>query len=176
MKLLGLSGSLRAASTNSQMLRALRLSAPTEMSIDVYDRLGELPPFSPDGEADTPEPVLHLAGAVAESDGLLIACPEYAHGIPGAFKNALDWLVSRSEIPGKPVMLVHASTRSDHARRQLREVLSTMSCRLFSGSEFEIHLIKKSGAEIDAIMAAPETGEAVRAKLREFARFASTEY
>ncbi|MFZ2100568.1 MAG: NADPH-dependent FMN reductase, partial [Oricola sp.] len=143
MKLLGLSGSLRAASTNTAFLNALAALAPDGFSIEVFDGLGALPLFSPDLEENTPESVLRLAARVEGCDGILIACPEYAHGIPGGFKNALDWLVSRLEIPGKPVMLVHASTRSVFAREQLREVLKTMSCRVFPGDECELHLIKK---------------------------------
>ena len=69
--------------------------------------------------------------AVGAGDALLIACPEYAHGVPGAFKNALDWLVGSLEFPGKPVALLNASGRgSHHAQDALGEILRTMSARL----------------------------------------------
>ena len=145
------------------------------MTVDVFGGMGDLPLFSPDLEAETPDSVLRLAAAVEACDGVLIACPEYAHGIPGAFKNALDWLVSRFEIPGKPVMLVHASTRSAFLREHLREVLRTVSCRLYPEPEFEVHLIRKDGPEIDAILSTGEMRAAMRAKLEAFGRFAAQE-
>lgn len=171
MRLLALSGSLRAASTNTALLHAFA----EDFEIDVFDGLGDLPLFSPDLENDPPESVLRLAGKVETCDGMLISCPEYAHGIPGAFKNALDWLVSRFEIPGKPVMLVHASTRSAFLRAHLHEVLKTISCRLFPGPEFEVHLIKKTPQEIRDILSAPEMRAAMRTKLEAFERFAAQE-
>jgi len=172
MRLLALSGSLRGASTNTALLHAFAALAPEDISVEVFDGMGDLPLFSPDMESDTPDSVLRLAGKVAECDGMLISCPEYAHGIPGAFKNALDWMVSRFEIPGKPVMLVHASTRSACLREHLHEVLKTISCRLFPGPEFEIHLIKKQLPEIRDTLSKPEVRPTMRLKLEEFARFA----
>lgn len=174
MRLLALSGSLRAASTNTTLLRAFASNLPQDLDIEIFDMLGDLPPFSPDLEDNPPESVLRLAGKVDTCDGLLISCPEYAHGIPGAFKNALDWLVSRFEIPGKPAMLVHASTRSAYLREHLREVLKTISCRLYPGPEFEVHLIKKGPQELRDILAAPDARAAMRSKLEEFARFAAS--
>ncbi|MAS06732.1 MAG: FMN reductase [Ahrensia sp.] len=175
MKLLGLSGSLRAGSGNTALLHAFAATAPDGFDVEVFDGLGDLPLFSPDKEADTPQSVLRLAARVEACDGILIACPEYAHGIPGAFKNALDWLVSRFEIPGKPAMLVHASTRSLYLREHLREVLRTISCRLYPEEEFEVHLIRKDRREIDAILSTGEMRAAMRMKLEAFARFAAQE-
>jgi NAD(P)H-dependent FMN reductase len=170
MRLLGLCGSLRAQSTNRRLLHAFAEAAPAGTTVTLHGSLGLLPIFNPDIEAQTPRPVLDLAEAVGTCDGLLIACPEYAHGIPGGMKNALDWLVSRFEIPGKPVMLVHASARSLTVREHLREVLGTMSCRVFPGPEFEIHLIGRQAGEADALLA--DARERMIAALADFARFA----
>ena len=64
----------------------------------------------------------------------MIATPEYAHGMPGALKNALDWLVSASEPIDKPVLLISASPGgAGHAHAQFSEVLRTMSMRLVDG-------------------------------------------
>lgn len=175
MRVLMLSGSLRAGSTNTALLAGFAECAPDGFEIELFEGLGDLPPFSPDGEASPPESVLRLAAAIAACDGILIACPEYAHGIPGAFKNALDWLVSRFEIPGKPVMLAHASTRNVYLREHLREVLKTISCRLHPGPDFEIHLITKTPEDIRAILADEELRTAMRSKLEDFARFAAHE-
>ena len=175
MRLLALSGSLRSDSTNTALLRAFCENAPDGITVEIFDGLGDLPLFSPDKETDTPESVLRLAAAVEACDGIVISCPEYAHGIPGAFKNALDWLVSRFDIAGKPVMLVHASTRSVYLREHLREVLRTISCRLYPEPEFEVHLIKKDRQEIDTILSAEEICAAMRMKLEGFGRFAAQE-
>lgn len=67
---------------------------------------------------------------VGRADGLLISSPEYAHGVPGSLKNALDWLVSGPEIVHKPIGLLNASPRSTHAQASLAETLRTMSTTL----------------------------------------------
>ena len=93
---LALSGSLRAASTNSALLAALRANALSDFHLTLYDGLGSLPIFNPDDEGErTPPLAAALIDAVARADGIIVSCPEYAHGVPGGLKNALDWLVSR---------------------------------------------------------------------------------
>ncbi len=126
--LLAISGSLRAASSNSAVVAAARALAPPGLEVMIYDGLGDLPHFNPDLDTETPPaPVIELRRRVGEADALLISSPEYAHGIPGVMKNALDWLVSSLEFPGKPVGLVNASAGSTHAQAALEEVLRTMS-------------------------------------------------
>lgn len=111
---LAISGSLRRVSTNTALLQAMAGSVADDISVEIYRDMGNLPIFNPDREGElTPPPVFDLAAKVRSADGLIIACPEYAHGIPGGLKNLLDWLVSRDEIPHKPVMLLRASSRSD---------------------------------------------------------------
>jgi NAD(P)H-dependent FMN reductase len=128
-RVLCLSGSLRRVSANTAALEAARVLAPPSLELVLHDGLAALPWFSPDDERDPlPAPVAALREAVDTSDALLIACPEYAHGVPGAFKNALDWLVGGLEFPGKPVALINASGRgSHHAQDALVEILRTMS-------------------------------------------------
>ncbi len=128
MRLLAISGSLRAASTNTALLQALARHALPRAQVTIYDGLGSLPIFSPDIEgAQTPPAVVAFATAVGAADGLVIACPEYVHALPGGFKNALDWLVPRYELIGKPIALLHASSRGDEVLASLRRVLSTVS-------------------------------------------------
>src|SRR5262245_30526458 len=106
MRLLGISGSLRAASSNTAALRAAALLSPEGVSVEIYDGIGDLPHFNPDLDEDEPPPaVARFRGLVGAADGLLISSPEYAHGMPGTMKNALDWLVASREIVGKPVAL-----------------------------------------------------------------------
>ncbi|MGL4285408.1 MAG: NADPH-dependent FMN reductase [Phreatobacter sp.] len=131
MNLLGLSGSLRQASLNTAALEAARRLAPAGTCVTISNAIGGLPHFNADrDEAGPPAEVEAFRAAIGACDGLLIACPEYAHGMPGAFKNALDWLVSSPEFPGKPVALINTSPRAFHAQASVREVLTTMAARL----------------------------------------------
>lgn len=166
-RLLGLSGSLRASSTNTALLRAAALAAPPFIELTVFEEISALPIFNPDLEA-APQPagVTALRRAVRDADGLVIACPEYAHGIPGGLKNALDWLVSGSEIPGKPVALFHASARSAISRAALEEVLRTMSTNLVLEASVTVPLL---GLDVDAsraTLAQGNTTAALRSALR----------
>jgi chromate reductase, NAD(P)H dehydrogenase (quinone) len=135
MRLLAITGSLRTTSSNAALVRAVsRLAAPGVV-VDVYADLAMLPHFSPDLDVEPlPEPVAALRAAIGSVDGLVIATPEYAHGMPGSLKNALDWLVSAPEPIHKPVLLISASpSGAAHAHAQFSEVLRTMSMRLVDG-------------------------------------------
>jgi len=133
-RVLCLSGSLRRASSNTAALQAARQLAPSTIDLELYEGLGALPLFNPDDEmAAVPASVSALREAVGRADALLIACPEYAHGVPGAFKNLLDWLVGSLEFPGKPVLLLNTAARgSYHAQEALAEILVTMSAQLLA--------------------------------------------
>lgn len=92
MNILGISGSLRAGSYNSALLRAARKVAPAGMDIDIYEGLRAIPPYDADLDTEAPpEPVVDLRARVRAADGLLIATPEYNYGPPGVLKNAIDW-------------------------------------------------------------------------------------
>ena len=98
----------------------------------VYPDLARLPPFNPDDDVEggpVPEPVKDLRALVAASDAIVIAAPEYAHGLPGMFKNALDWLVASETFAGKRVALINTAPRAFHAQSDLREILATMAAR-----------------------------------------------
>ena len=144
MHLLAISGSLRAGSSNTALLEAARLLAPNDVEIRRYEGLADLPAFNPDLdtiEADClPRSAAKLRALIAHADGILISSPEYAHGIPGSLKNALDWLVGSVEFPGKPVALLTPSTRSVYAQAQLEEVLTTMNARLVREASLAIQL------------------------------------
>ncbi|MFO0631409.1 MAG: NADPH-dependent FMN reductase [Nannocystaceae bacterium] len=132
MRLLAIPGSLRARSTNTAALEALAALAPAGTSVVRYRGLGELPHFNPDldGEgAVAPAAVAALRAEVTAADALVICSPEYAHGVPGSLKNALDWLVSCTELPGKVAALLVVSPSSVFVHAALRETLQTMSAR-----------------------------------------------
>ena len=131
LTILAISGSLRARSSNTSLLRLAASVAPSDVRVDLYAGLASLPHFNPDDDLDAPPPpVLDLRQRVGAADGLLFCSPEYAHGVPGSLKNALDWLVASIELPGKPVASLNASSMATHAQASLLETLRVMSTRV----------------------------------------------
>lgn len=172
LNILAISGSLRTTSTNRALIAAFARAAPTDCRVAIYDGLGRLPIFNPDDEgARTPAEAVRLIEAVSRSDGVIVSCPEYAHGVPGGLKNALDWLVSGDAAVAKPAMLIHASPRSLFCRAALSEIMRTMSFQLFEGREPEIALLGKKPPEVDAILAEPANIALMRAGLAAFCEF-----
>ncbi|MBP0582383.1 NAD(P)H-dependent oxidoreductase [Labrys sp. LIt4] len=172
--LLALSGSLRLGSSNTVLLEAAGLLAPAGMQIEPYQGIGTLPHFNPDLDDDNPpETVLDLRRRVGAADGLLISCPEYARGIPGSFKNALDWLVGSFEFPGKAVALFNASPRASDAQAALRLVLTTMSACIVEEASITLPLL---ATRLDAMgmVEDPEIAASVKAALAAFARTIET--
>lgn len=159
MRFYAISGSLRAASIHSALLHALKDNAPDGVEIEICDLIGQMPIFNPDLEGEqTPAAVLAFAEKVGQADALIIACPEYAHGIPGGLKNAFDWLVSRSELVGKPFLFAHGyQNRGQYVLAALREVLLTASLIEMPMSGFNLPLVGKTIPETDRILANPQT-------------------
>lgn len=156
LRILAIAGSLRAQSTNRATIEAAASLAPPEVEVSLYGELADLPPFDPDREGrDLPDVVARLRVGVGAADALLLCVPEYAHGIPGVFKNALDWLVGSLEFPGKLVALVNTSPRAVHADAHLREVLATMSAVISPSASLVLPLPNRS-IDRDAILADPE--------------------
>ena len=130
LQILAIPGSLRAGSWNAALLRLAQERAPEGVTIEIWEGLGTIPPFSEDHEILAPAPVEALRQAITESDALLVATPEYNGGPPGQLKNALDW-TSRpygiAAVVGKPAGVISASTSSfggrwaqDEIRKALR--------------------------------------------------------
>jgi len=133
IRIIAISGSLRAGSSNTVLLRAARTIAPAGMAVALYDGIDRLPFFNPDLDGDeVPAAVESFRVELRAAHGLLICSPEYAHGVPGVMKNALDWLVgsTQGEIVDKPVALINASPIATHAQASLVETLRMMSARV----------------------------------------------
>ena len=172
MNFFAISGSTRKLSTNTAMLRVLSNIAQPVHSISVFERLGDLPVFSPDLEMDPlPEPVQNFAEMIRQSDGLIISSPEYVRAIPGGLKNAIDWMVSRDELINKPIALMHASHRGDDMLAQLRIVLSTVSSRFSDELFLRFDLMNKSPADIEAYLAYSEKRSAAADFVTRFAAY-----
>ena len=152
MKILAISGSLRAASFNSALLRAVARLAPADISVVLYRGLGDLPLFNPDIEASDPFPVADLRTQIMTADALIIASPEYAHGVTGVMKNALDWMVSCEAFVRKPIALLNASPRAVHAQAALRETVTVMSGCIIDEASITVPILGSNLSEDEIIL------------------------
>ena len=152
MRILALSGSLRSGSSNTALVHAAREVAPEGVEVVIYDGLADLPHFNPDlGTEEVAPSVTDFRQQMKRSDAVLLSSPEYAHGVPGTLKNALDWLVSSGETVGKPFALINTSPRSVHAQASLREILTTMAAVVVPEASITLPLgDKKDEASIAA--------------------------
>ncbi|HMI57623.1 MAG TPA: NADPH-dependent FMN reductase [Gemmatimonadaceae bacterium] len=173
LRIVAVCGSLRTASRNRALLEAAQLLAPPGVEIALDWSLATLPHYNPDLDSldgsSLPPAAAAWRATIAGADGLLISSPEYAHGIPGVLKNALDWLVSSTDFPGMPFALLGASVRSVIAPRQLRTVLVTMNARFVSKASVTIE-VPGTGADAAAIVASPELSAMLRGALAVFVR------
>jgi chromate reductase, NAD(P)H dehydrogenase (quinone) len=167
VRLLAISGSLRADSSNKALLEAARMLAPQGMEIILYASVGDLPHYNPDMEHALPPAAKDFRAQVRAADGLLISSPEYAHGVPGSLKNALDWLVGGDEFIAKPVALFNASPRATHAQASLAETLQTMSGRILTEASIALPLLARK-MDAAAIVADPDMSAALRKALTAF--------
>ncbi len=176
MRFYAISGSLRAASVHSALVRALQDNAPEGVDVIICDALGILPIFSPDREGEaTPQSVRAFADEVDKADALIVASPEYAHGIPGGLKNAFDWLVSGPELVGKPVMLAHAYShgRGQFAQAALEEVFKTASLQVVPGERFSVPLVGKTLEEAESTLETPDVRRSLAAALADLRAYIS---
>ena len=140
MRVLGITGSLRRDSYNHALLREAAERLPAGAELVEFDRLGEIPPYDADLDAETtPEPVAALRQAMRDADAVLVATPEYNHSIPGVLKNALDWAsrpAGQSALTGTPAMVIGASTGmfgAVWAQAETRKVLGALGGRVVEG-------------------------------------------
>jgi len=129
ISILAVSGSLRRSSSNTSILKTMTALAPAPVHIQLYEDIGNLPHFNPDTEHESLPMVAPWRKVVQEADGVIFCTPEYAFGIPGALKNALDWLVGSGELNGKPVAAISASplaTGGDKALAALENTLTAL--------------------------------------------------
>jgi NAD(P)H-dependent FMN reductase/ribosomal protein S18 acetylase RimI-like enzyme len=175
VRITAIPGSARVGSVNRALVDAVAALAPAGVVVDVWDHLGTLPSFAPDLDGDEPPaPVAALRARLAAADAVVIATPEYAFGMPGALKNALDWLVSSGELHRKPVAALSASPSADGGIRALawlRQTLAAMDAIVPPAATFAVPFARDrlaDGALSDrlrgmlAVLRAPAVGEAIR--------------
>jgi chromate reductase, NAD(P)H dehydrogenase (quinone) len=165
IRILAISGSLRRASSNTALLDAAVKFAPAGVTVDRYKALGDIPPFNPDLEGAEPAAVLGFRSELRAADAVLISSPEYAHGISGVLKNALDWVVGSGEFSGKPVAIFNASPRATLAQESLAEVIRTMDARLIVAAGVSVPLLGRK-PDADAIFADENIRQLVEPAIR----------
>jgi chromate reductase, NAD(P)H dehydrogenase (quinone) len=140
MRILGISGSLRHDSHNTQLLRAAAEALPEGVGLELWDGLKAVPPYDQDDDVQpAPAAVAALREAIAGADAVLFATPEYNSSVPGVLKNALDWVsrpLATNALRNKPVAVVGASTGAFGAvwsQAELRKVLAAIGARVLEG-------------------------------------------
>ncbi|MBZ0276013.1 MAG: NAD(P)H-dependent oxidoreductase [Anaerolineae bacterium] len=168
MHVVAISGSMRSTSTNSALVRAAAALAPDDMTVTIYEGLGELPHFSPDLDSDpAPESVQRLREQLHIADAILICTPEYAYGMPGSLKNMLDWTVSSGEFYNKPVAALSASPSQgggERAQASLLLTLTALSANVAEGAKLTVPLVRTK-LDADGRLIDPATGDALRSVL-----------
>jgi NAD(P)H-dependent FMN reductase len=164
MRLLTVSGSLREGSSNTALLDAVAALAGADVQVTAFRELADVPAFNPDleGAAGPRHAAVAAWGdALSGADAVLISSPEYAHGVPGVLKNALDWVVGSGELVGKPVGVLNASSASQYAHPQLLETLRVMSAVLVPDA-CRIIDIPRRGVTVAGLIADPVIASMLR--------------
>ena len=164
-RIVAISGSLRARSTNAALLHEAARLAPRDMEFVFYDGLASLPHFNPDLDVDDDSPpqiVREFRRLMIDADGVVITTPEYAHGVPGALKNAIDWLVSVGALVGKPVLLLNAAAAGgEYAQASLMHTLQVMNWNVLTDASLTAPFLRKKIRPGDVL-----DDDAAAAKLR----------
>jgi chromate reductase, NAD(P)H dehydrogenase (quinone) len=141
--ILAIPGSLRSGSSNHAVLRYLQSLIPPGFGYTIYDNLAKIPPFDPGNDHDLPpDTVTDFRNLISNADGIIICTPEYAFGVPGQLKNALDWTVSNGSFSGKPTALITASTGGQHAHEALINILGAIDAQLNANTTLLISYIR----------------------------------
>lgn len=140
---LAICGSTRAQSSNLNLIKAFAELAKGLFEVDIFTGLAKLPHFNPDLDTESPAPeVTAFRNQLKAADGILICTPEYAMGVPGSLKNAIDWTVSSMEFHQKPTALITASSVGQKGHLALLETLMVIEAKMIEESKLLIPFIK----------------------------------
>ncbi len=140
-RILAISGSTRQESSNKDLIKAIQLLFSEELDIELFEGLTHLPHFNPDLIEHTPAEVLAFKKRIANAAGVIICTPEYAMGLPGSLKNAIDWTVSSCEFSQKPVAVITAATSGEKAHASLLGTLRVIEAKV-DGHHLLIQFVK----------------------------------
>jgi len=142
-KIIAIPGSIRQGSTNRNLINAIIQLFSDKLNIKIFEGLADIPHFNPDFDNENPPAkVSDFRSQLKNADGILICTPEYAMGVPGTLKNAIDWTVSSMEFSHKPVALITASTLGQKAHYALMETLKIIEADISDSSQLLISSIK----------------------------------
>ena len=139
---IAISGSTRKNSTNYILIKIIAELAAEKFNIKIYEGLSDLPHFNPDFNENIPKEVTELRDLLNKANGILICTPEYAHGVPGALKNIIDWTVYSGEFYQKPVALITASTDGQYGHRAMLEILRAVGSKNIDHLQLLISFVK----------------------------------
>jgi len=166
IKILGISGSLRANSSASAILNVVAGLVPEQVEFTIYNGLAEIPAFNDSNEV--PGTVEAFIKLLSDADGVFFVIPEYAFGVPGALKNALDWTVSSSTaFPDKPVALITAATGGDKAHAAFLLTLKAISSKIPEGATLLLSFIRSKLNEKNELKDS-ETLDAIKSVIHSF--------
>jgi chromate reductase, NAD(P)H dehydrogenase (quinone) len=168
-KILGISGSLRLNSSNMKILLALTSFAANDVEIEMYNGIGNLPHFNPEIDQDNAiTAVTEWRDRLKESDAVIFCTPEYAHGVPGVLKNALDWIVSSGELMHKPTAVISASPSPDGGDKANASLVQTLKMMMATIPDAAILCIPAVSAKLNAQgeIVDIETEQALRSLLK----------
>ena len=171
--ILAISGSLRSGSSNYNILKYIGTLLPVDISYFIYDKLANIPPFDPGNDHEpVNEHVFELRKFIEKADAVVICTPEYAYGVPGQLKNALDWMVSSASFSGKPVALITASLGGEAAHAAMLLILGAIDAKVIPGATLLIQFIR-SKMNVDGEITDDEAEEGVRRVVKELVKVVS---
>lgn len=163
-KILAISGSIRKNSSSQTVIDEVASLVNSHAHFELFDALADIPAF--DGRDEDPQSVKNFKSKVKEADGVLICTPEYAFGVPGALKNALDWTVGSSVFYDKPVALITASSQGEKGHESLQHTLTAISAKTHPDTTLLISFIRAKVK--DGILHDPATKNLVAKLTSEF--------
>jgi NAD(P)H-dependent FMN reductase len=163
-KVLAISGSIRKNSSSQAVIDEVASLLPSHVQFELFDALADIPAF--DGREVDPQSVINFKSKVKDADGVLICTPEYAFGVPGGLKNALDWTVGSSDFVDKPVALITASSQGEKGHESLQHTLIAISAKMYPGTTLLISFIRAKVK--DGILHDSETKSLVAKLTHEF--------
>ena len=130
-KILAISGSTKAVSTNALYITAISRLLGRAFEVINFSSIAVIPHFNPDLDQENPPQIIEeLRSIIKKADGIIISTPEYAMGLPGSLKNLLDWTVSSASFSGKPVLALVASTQGRKAYQSIIDILTVIEARV----------------------------------------------
>lgn len=142
-KIIAISGSTRQYSTNLNLIKAIIDLYDDKVEINLFEGLADIPHFNPDFDTETPPVnVAEFRKRLRDAEGILICTPEYAMGVPGTLKNAIDWTVSSMEFSHKPVALITASSTGKKGHLSLLDTLKIIESDIPESSQLLISFVK----------------------------------